>query len=429
LIAITKIRVASQYHRLVKVVEEVDDPQQIVASQLLLGLCRELGNESRQSINPKAVPGRKELLDALEVSLATFQDHRMKEIIDAWLLASHWGDEMFSRLFSNLPYDALIAIRKRIQTSQAAEIDELLLGTYWSSSPVEGAISVALERASGKVPKELVRLEKRFGLQSQFTKNLSKIPIEPLKQFDITQLKINKEDYDSLFRLMSVSGATPDTILWNTIRVLDQGSPLSPSLEKEIVAAIRSIRFSNACIITMVMSDCFDLPDIEAYQPPLWKGELRSALENLLERFYLLPYSVANGLSAMLHEFRCEDLFDYLDTWPDSHVKAYARIAKLIDKQCVETIGQEATSSVTTRRVKAIRLMRYLGRDEQFNEIATAALEDVSDEVRIQAIQSISFGMEKSEAIELIKPLLRDEHHAVQATASQSLADISDSFE
>ena len=429
LIAIAKIRVASQFHRLVETVETVDDPQQIVASQLLLGLCKELGLEARQSITPKPVPGRRELLDALEGSIAIFQHHKMKEIVDAWLLASHWGDDMFQRLFSNMPHDAAATIRKRMQSSQAAEIDELLLGSYWGSQPIEEAISVALDRASAKVPKELVRLEKRFGLQSQFVKNMTKLPIEPLKHFDITQSNINPQDYDSLFRLMTAGGATPNTILWNAIRVIDQLSPLPQKIEKEIVAAIRSIRFTNACIITMVMSDCFDLPDIEAYQPPPWKAELRSALENLLERYYLLPVPICNSLDNMLQEFRCDQLFDYIDCWPDGHVRAYAKITKLVDKKCVETIGLEATCGSPTRRAKAIRLIRYLGRDEQFNEIAVEALQDVSDEVRIQAIQSISFGIDKSEAIELITPLLRDEHHAVQATASQSLIDISNSAE
>ena len=425
LVAIAKIRVASQFHRLVEAVETVDDPQQIVASQLLLGLCRELGQESRKSITPKQVPGRRELLDALEGSIAIFQHHKMREIVDAWLLASHWGDDMFQRVFSNVPHDATATIQKRIQSSQATEIDELLLGSYWCPALIEEAISVALDRSSAKVPKELVRLEKRFGLQSQFVKNMTKLPIEPLKHFDITQSNISFEDYDSLFRLMTVGGATPNTILWNTIRVLDQQNPLPKKLEKEIVAAIRSIRFTNACIITMVMSDCFDLPDIEAYQPPPWKAELRSALENLLDRYFLLPQAICNSIDTMLQEFRCDHLFNYIDSWPDAHVRAYAKITKLVDKKCVDTIGQEATCGSPTRRAKAIRLIRYLGRDEQFNEIATEALQDVSDEVRIQAIQSISFGIDKSEAIELITPLLRDEHHAVQATASQSLIDIS----
>jgi hypothetical protein len=177
----------------------------------------------------------------------------------------------------------------------------------------------------------------------------------------------------------------------------------------------------------MVMSDCFDLPDIDVYQPPPWKAELRSALENLLDRYYLLPLAISNSLDVMLQEFRCDHLFNYIDSWPDGHVRAYAKITKLVDKKCVETIGLEATCGSPTRRAKAIRLIRYLGRDEQFNEIAIEALQDVSDEVRIQAIQSISFGIDKTEAIELITPLLRDEHHAVQATASQSLIDISHS--
>lgn len=427
LIAIAKIRVASMFHRLVQVVESVDDPQQIVASQLLLGLCKELGTESRKSITPKTVHGRKELLEALEGSIAIYSQHKTKEIVDAWLLATHWGDEMFQRVFSDMPHDVSVTIRKRIQSSHAVEIDELLLGSYWTSQPIEQAISVGLERASSKVPKAIVVLEKRFGMQSQLVKNLGKFTIETLKDLDITKNNIDPEGYDSLFRLMTAGGATPSTILWNVIRVLDQQNPLPQKLEKEIVAAIRSIRFTNACIITMVMSDCFDLPDIEEYQPPPWKAELRTALENLLNRYYLLPLTICNSLDAMLQEFKCDQLFEYLDSWPDGHVRAYARITKLVDKKCVEIIGSEATCSAPARRANAVRLIRYLGRDEQFNEIAIQALQDVSDEVRIQAIQSISFGIDKTEAIELITPLLRDEHHAVQATASQSLIDISNS--
>jgi HEAT repeat protein len=73
-------------------------------------------------------------------------------------------------------------------------------------------------------------------------------------------------------------------------------------------------------------------------------------------------------------------------------------------------------------------LIRYLGRDEQFNEIAIQALRDTSDDVRIQAIQAIAFGMEKTEAIELISPMLQDEIYNVQATASQSLMDLRDAI-
>jgi hypothetical protein len=428
LIAIAKIQVASQFHRLVEVVESVDDPQQIVASQLLMGLCKELGAESRKSINPKIVPGRRELLEALESSIAIFSQHKTREIVDAWLLASHWGDHMFQRVFSGMPHDATATIRRRIQSSHSVEIDELLLGSYWTTQPIGEAISVALERASSKVPEAMVVLEKRFGMQSQLVKNLVKFPIKTLKDSDITESGIDPEGYDSLFRLMTAGGATPSAILWSVIRVLDQQNPLPQKLEKEIVSAIRSIRFTNACIITMVMSDCFDLPDLEEYQPPPWKGELRTALEHLLDRYYSLPLPICNGLDAMLQEFRCDQLFEYLDSWPDGHVRAYARITKLVDKKCVETISSEATCNAPARRANAVRLIRYLGHDEQFHEIAIQALQDVSDEVRIQAIQSISFGIDKSEAMELITPLLRDENHAVQATASQSLIDISGSM-
>lgn len=428
LVAIAKIRVASHFHRLIEVVESFDDPQQMVASQLLMNLANELGQESRKSATPRAVNGRLELIDALEVSLANFSRHKVRDIIDAWLQASHWGDESFQRLFSDMPPEESSIIMKRIMTSHSPEIDELLLGCYWSQAPIVDAISMAIERASGEVPRELIRLEKRFGIQAPFFKNLAKTPIEPLRTVDITKLTSDSDDYESLFRLMAVGGATPDTILWNVIRVLDRTSDLSPQLAKNMVAAIRSIRFANAILITMVMSDCFDLPDIDHYQPPPWKASLRSALDNLLSRYYALPPAISNGLDVMLQEFRCDNLFEFLETWPEAHVRAYARIAKLVDKRCVETIDREANCGSPTRRARAIRLIRYLGRDEQFNEIAIQALRDTSDDVRIQAIQAIAFGMEKTEAIELISPMLQDEIYNVQATASQSLMDLRDAI-
>lgn len=171
----------------------------------------------------------------------------------------------------------------------------------------------------------------------------------------------------------------------------------------------------------MVLSDCFSLPDITAYEPPPWKASLKSAIDDLLELYYDLPSVIRTAVDGLFSEFRCEELFQISDTWPEAHVRAYGRIVRFADSSCVHYIDTESQSTSVAKRTKAIRMIRYLGKDERLQEIAVAALSDEHESVRIQAIHAIAYGNDRESALELLGPLLADEDLSVKTAASQAL--------
>lgn len=418
LVAIAKLRIAPLFHYLITVAESPEDPQQIVATQLLDSLASEFGDQARRNLTPLSMPGREQLLEDLLQSLRRFPRHRVGAIVDAYILALHWDDEGFREIFSPIqdPHSGLLT--KRFRTFHRTEVSELLCGTLWSKLASAGALELLIERNPTETLRTLCQLEQRFGVSPVLTKNLSSLALPCLSDFDAGKVDPTALDMAALLRLLVAMEATPDIIL----RVVVQGANLNqPGVTQECVNAIRSLRTLKPEIVVMVLSDCFSLPDITPYEPPPWKASLKESIDNLLDQYYELPASVRTAVDGLFGEFRCEELFRVAETWPEAHVRAYGRIVRFADNGCVHYVDTESQSSSTAKRTKAIRMIRYLGKDERLQEIAVAALSDEHESVRIQAIHAIAYGNDRESALELLGPLLGDEDLSVKTAASQAL--------
>ena len=99
LIAISKLEIESQFHQLIRVAQSSDDTQQMVAAEVLLGLAIRYGNAARLRLEPECETRRQQLLSDLWRSVLSFSEHRIVEIVDAWLCAIHWDDPQFQELF------------------------------------------------------------------------------------------------------------------------------------------------------------------------------------------------------------------------------------------------------------------------------------------------------------------------------------------
>lgn len=418
LVAIAKLRIASLFHHLISVAESPEDPQQIVATQLLDSLAADFGAQARRHLTPLTMPGREQLLDDLLQSLRRFSRHRVGAIVDAYILAMHWDDEGFREIFSPIQDPHCGLLIKRFRTIHRTEVSELLCGTLWSKLASSNALELLLERNPTETLSTLCHLEKRFGVSPVLTKNLASLSLPCLTDFDATKIDLTAIDTAALLRLLVAMEATPDIIL----RMVVQGAILNqPEVTQECVNAIRSLKTLKPEIVVMVLSDCFSLPDITPYEPPPWKASLKASIENLLDRFYELPGTVRTAVEGLFSEFRCEELFRIAETWPDAHVRAYGRIVRFADHGCVPYVDTESQSNSIAKRTKAIRMIRYLGKDERLQEIAVAALSDEHESVRIQAIHAIAYGNDRESALELLGPLLGDEDLSVKTAASQAL--------
>jgi len=419
LVAISKLKVSSLFHHLIGIAESPDDPQQIVATQLLDTVSTDLGASARQRVSLDSNPNRQQLLRDLTDSIARFSKHRVTAIIDCWLLCSHWEDHGFRELFSSVAPDNAPAILKRMRQLHRPEIGELLCGTLWSKSSSSSMSDMMLEWKSSEIQRFVIALERRFGLTSNLAKNLSTSPLPCLVELDLshTQEPLDS-DHASLLRLLVASNVTPDIVLRNVNVAIHSDKK---EVLTEAANAIRSLRTMKPEIVVMVLSDCFDMPDIDPYEPPPWKGSLRKELDRLLSKYHELPSVVRNAVDYLFSEFRCEELFQHAEYWPDAHVRVYGRIVRLVDRNCVFHLQAEAQSTSSTKRAKAIRMIRYLGNDDRLMEIAKEHANDEHETVRIQAIQVLANGDNRQFALEWIRPLLKDEDRSVRAAAEQAL--------
>ena len=421
LCAIAKLRVASQFHHLVRAAQSPDDPQQIVAAALLFNLALKYGFEARHKHPGPDDADRKTLLHDLWQSMLNFNDHKIIQIVDAWLCATHWGDQAYADLFKPVSGEPIYKVAMRqLKVSPRIQIAELLAGVLWRQSAGLEAIQALGERTDTAILTRLAELAIEFGVTPYVSRNLrQKIPIPSLERFDFSSTAFPLMQRCALLQLLSHTDCSPDKILLGITELL---STKDPAVEPTCSAVIRGLQSLKPEIVVMVLSDCFEMPGMEPYDPPPWKVSLRSALERLIELYPLQPQMVRNSIEYAFSSFRCEELIKHLDEWPESHLYAYGKMVTISETGFVQFIERDAVSQSIVKRIRAIHAVRFLGVSKGLTDVAIEALQDKSEMVRIEAIHAIAAGYCRLEAIEILGPLIQDEDQTVQTAAQFALS-------
>ena len=212
LCAIAKLRIATHFHHLVRAAQSPDDPQQIVASELTIGLATTFGVEARYRISRNNEANRAQLLSDLWQSMLVYNDHRILQIVDAWLCASHWDDAAFKSLFRPTQGEPIYRVAmKQLKQSNRTQIVELLAGVLWSRGAGPEAVKVLSERNDAAMAMRLAQLMSQFGATPFVSKNLGmNIPIPCLEKFNFADEAFSIEHRCALIQLLSVVDTSPD---------------------------------------------------------------------------------------------------------------------------------------------------------------------------------------------------------------------------
>ena len=421
LCAIAKLQVSSQFHHLVRAAQSPDDPQQIVAGALLTGLALKYGFEARHKRGSAHEANRQMLLHDLRQSMLKFNDHKMMQIVDAWLCAAHWEDKAYADLFKSVRGEPISKVcMRQLKVSPCFQIAELLAGALWSQNPGPEAIQALVERTDTIILTQLAKLAIEFGVTPNVSRNLGqKIPIPSLERIDFSSTAFPLTHRCALLQILSCTDCSPDKILNGVAQLLSTNDPI---VEPACSAVIRGLQSLKPEIVVMVLSDCFEMPGMEPYDPPPWKVSLRSALERLIELYPLQTSIVRNSIEYAFSSFRCEELIKHLDDWPESHLYAYGKMVTISETGFVQSIERDAVSQSVVKRLRAIHAVRFLGVSKGLTDVAIEALKDKNERVRVEAIHAIAVGYSRLEAIEILGPLVQDEDQTVQTAAQFALS-------
>ncbi len=420
LCAIARLAISSEYHHLVRVAESPDDPQQIVAAELLISVASRLGTLARRGIN-KQESERQDLLGVIASSMRKYHEHRINQVFDAWLCASHWDDQPFKDVFSAGPHDPLAKmVLRQLKISRRREIQELMTGILWSKNASLEAIRLLAESKERAITICLAELTGFLGVTPVLRKNLScKIPIQALDRVDFSKEILSAAQRNALMQLFLAAEADPDKVLKNANWLLESQSPES---EATCSAAIRGLRTLRPEMIVMVLSDCFESPDIEPYAPPPWKADLKRELVRLIHLYPTLPNSVRSSVEFLFSDFLCEELFRHIDDWPEPHLGAYGSLVKIADKAYGPYLERELISQSAAKKIRALRVARYLGVDHSVQALVLPLINDTNEQVRIEAIHTLANSDDRKSAIDAIFPMLRDDDIDVKTAAEMFLS-------
>ena len=421
LCAIAKLHIAPQFHHLVQAAQSPEDTQQTVAAELILGLATDFGKEVRHGKRRVDDANREQLLSDLWQSILQFNDHRILLVIDAWLCALHWNDRPFKELFKESHTNPIYhVVLRQLKNSHRSQITELLAGVLWSHGPVAGAVTALGERTEQAVAIQLAELVLAFGVTPNVTKNLrTKVPFRCLGLFNFSDNANSIRHRCALIQLYSALDISPDKILHSIIQLLETKNP---AVDLPCSNGLRGMRSLKTEIVVMVLSDCFETPGMEQYEPPPWKSSLRSSLERLIELYPHQAPVVRSSIQFVFSDFRCEELIKHLDNWPESHLNAYAKIVRIAEVGFVEFIERDAKSQSAVKRIRAINAVRFLGMDNGLIDVTLEALEDKNEKVRVEAIYAIASGNNWRGAIDIIRPLLGDAEQSVKTAADFALS-------
>lgn len=421
LCAIAKLQIAPLFHHLVETAQAPDDPQQIVAAELLIHLASNLGDWARRAKGRAKDAVRAQLLADIWQSLLRFNDHRISDIVDAWLCASHWDDKLFKEIFTPACGETIHKIAMRqLRHSHRAQIIELMAGIVWSNNPSPESIKELGERQDPVMTSQLAMLVERFGITQMVSKNLnSHVSIQCVEQVDFSNTSNSIKRRCSLLNLLSASNASPDKVLKAITQMLESQDP---DAESSCANAIRNLRSLNPEIVVMVLSDCFEVPGMESYEAPPWKTSLRTALERLIELYPHQSEVVRSSIQYVFSDFRCEELIKHLEDWPESHLNAYAKIVRIAEVGYVEFIERDALSQSAVKRSRAIQAVRFLGTENGLEDVVIEAISDKNAKVRTEAIFAIASGRNRQESIDILRPLMQDEDQSVITAANFAIS-------
>lgn len=423
IIAIAKLRISSQFHHVVQIASSPEEPQQMVAIELLLELACHYGSKARNHRVGSANEARESLLLSLWRSMERFHEHRVTQIIDAWLCASHWEDDALKELFRPDRRDSLskTAIRQ-LKLSHRHEVLELTAGILWSKGPLHYAVQLVGERKGESFNEIVSKLMHRFGVTPLLSQNLRQnIPMRFMDDYDMKSESQSIEHRCAMLKLFTASDMTPDRMLANILDLLETGDPKA---EAQCAAAMRSLSSLKLELVVMVLSDHFEAPDIDAYVPPPWKADLKIQLDRMLKIYETQSATIRKAIQYAFSDFQCEELLNHFEDWPDAHLHAYGKMVRIADRSYIEFIEQESKSKSNAKRARAIKAIRFLGSDGRLGQVAMEGLQDPSDAVRIEAIYTIAPSVSKGDANAFLDPMLKDQDANVRVAANFAISQI-----
>jgi hypothetical protein len=401
---IAKMELESRFCFLVDAVCNPEDPQQMIAIEVISNLVKSLrlGNPMDDTLRDSA---RLALLAELARGIESYPQHRVQSIFDWWASLAGQDDEVVvNTVREAVNGESLQGLLRYLENFKSEDCLDLVARFLWNLNGDDCLLKLAAKRNDPPFVEALGKLCRRLEPTKELARNLKRSDIEYvfLSEEIFLDDRISLVTKTSLVNLMTIQRAAIEDILpriaWLVLRI-------DATLENEVALLLERQKPMNTDIAVLVLSDALDAPDVESSVPSPWKQSMRDALQGLIDGYARVGKRLQGAISHFFREFKCEKLLEKLLDWPASHLSAYASLSRLGDSQFLDKLMNEMDSISPVRRQRGVRAAHLFGMDHLVEELIINKLSDPVDEVRIEAICALADSTDCEQAISLLGPL------------------------
>lgn len=418
--AIARFELETHFRHLVAAVCNPDDPQQLVAMELVSHLARSMGSRARKgdrSLDVQRYALQVELISGIE----SYSQHRVGSLLDWWAAVAHWDDDHVLQIVRDTETsESLQRIAQHLERSKNKETLELVAGFLWSRISAPSLLNAAGKRTDSPFLEMLAKLYRSMGETRELKKNLVQPGIDWvfLEEATFHDERVSNEARMVLVEFMTMMSLPAEDILPRIAWLVQH---IDASQEEALAEVLEHQRPLNADLAIIALSDALDAPDIESSEPPPWKQSMRNALDIMLSLYSTRSARIQEAISVYFREFKCETLLEKLLDWPAGHLSAYARLTRIANPDFVDELLNELNAQAPQRRQRGVQAARLFGMDEVLEALIINRLEDTSDDVRVEAIIAMADSCDPQNAIDLIRPLAAESNPTIQQAAYSTL--------
>lgn len=419
--ALLRIREYESIATLITTAREAAEPLATLTATTLVQLAErmheelQLPAESRQRRDLVGI--RRQVILALEYAVEAFEQHRRREIVEAFLLLTPTDNRLLTTIFAQPRHAAYLGVLDLLRHSPRAGIIRLVLRFVAERRMPSVILQVIGHRTDEPFVSQLLHCVGADPSRSVCS-NLRRIETIAWLNGDISWLAdLADVEQAAAVRIALASRVTRPTVFRLLRYILDHGAPGSRR-----IAAVALADFGGAEANQLALQ-LLDDPDPEVQAGVLVQLRQRSvpgAMGHLIRALSSPHERVRDAARSCLTEFRFERYLNMFDMMDDAARRSTGRLVKQVDPTVVPRLASELQSRLRTRRMRALELIGSMELVETLESMVISLTDDEDHFVRAAAVRALA----QSDSVTVgpaLQQCLTDRSISVRETAKDSL--------
>ncbi len=407
---------------LITAAEDRANPLADLAADTLLALAEMLFDELagprdyRNRRDPQLV--RNFVLGALESSLARFDQHRRREILEAFLLLASRENSLLKGLLNHVHEKVYLATVSLLTSSRRPGVMRLLL-SYLDDQHAPTTIHSILTRRSD-VPflRHLAR-KVAGGLSPNVKINLKRIDAFSWLRDDLSiLLALSEEEQRGIVVLVMASGMNRLRAFEVVRFVLRRGGTEGRRAAAEVLHHFTGAEANELMLASLADDDAQVQASVIGH---LRERGIPGAMQRLVELIDSPHEEVREAARGSLTEFCFERFLGAFDTLEESVRRNTGRLVKLVDPTAVAQLRDEFQTPSRNRRLRALGMAMAMQVAPQVESDVILTASDPDQFLRCEAARALA-DCDSETASNALRELLLDRVASVQEAAEQALA-------